>query len=433
MAPRTKTVAQVVEIERERIEVDAGQVRQEKSEGLQELATSFKGGSVIPPLIVTDLGHGKYRLVDGERRWLAAGIAGIERVPCIVQAPKGYLETRIEQMQRNNAQPMTPLEWAQGSYNAYLAANIAALAAEAGVPDPTEGLVEAGLKPTEQREKLEAWLMELAGDTVIGYLTSGRVRVTRKEVFERLGKPTSDAAIKKLWAPLKLPAELQNKLEGTGVSTRTMDDLTGLPEGEQAEAVEAALAAAGEGGDVNAALREEIKARTESKADTASDDVTTELPEADEGVVEPDERGTTGLDWPELDAGRGKQTARLPEADEGADETDMVALAVEERGDDFESDPSLALPFGGGPGGKGKMHVNGPEPGRGSVPPAGFGARWPQPLVLQFSAGLEALLGTFDAAGPATLDEDQQRLLSSMWNELLERAEQAGLSIEVPR
>jgi len=427
MAPRTKTVAQVIEIERERIDIDAGQVRQEKGAGLQEMAASFRGGSVIPPLLVTDLGRGKYRLVDGERRWLAAGIAGLERVPCIVQAPKPYLDTRVEQMQRNSAEPMTPLEWAQGTYNAYLAANIAALAAEQSVDDPTAGLVEAGLKPTEQREKLENWLMELAGDTVVSYLTSGKVRVTRKEVFERLGKPTNDASIKKLWAPLKLPAELQDKLEGTGVSSRTMSDLAALPEDEQAEAVDAALAVAGEGGDVAAALRQEVKARGEGGEGAAG------LQETHADAATGAAADAATLDWPEPIARRDEGAAGLQDADESADDMDMAALAGEERGDGFTPDPALALPFKGGPGGKGAMHVDGPEPGRGSVPPAGFGERWPHPLVLQFHAGLEALLGFFDNAGPATLDEEQQRLLSSYWRELLERAEKAGLGVEVPR
>lgn len=425
MAPRTKPVAQVVEIERERIDVDAGQVRQEKGDGLQEMAASFRGGSAIPPLLVTDLGRGTYRLVDGERRWLAAGIAGIERVPCIVQAPKGYLDTRVEQMQRNSAQPMTPLEWAQGSYNAYLAANIAALAAEQGITDPTAGLLDEGLKPTEQRERLEGWLMELAGDTVISYLISGRVRVTRKEVFERLGKPTGDAAIKKLWAPLKLPAELQDKLEGMSASSRTMGDLAALPEEEQAAAVDAALAAAGEGGDVAAALRQEVKARTESDQSAVG--------EAAIGREERHEGATASLDWPEPDTTYREGTAGSEDAQEGAGDLEMAALAGEERGDSFEPDPTLALPFKGGPGGKGAMHVDGPEPGRGSVPPAGFGERWPRDLVLQFHAGLEALLGFLDTAGPATLDGEQQRLLGSYWRELLERAEKAGLYTEVTR
>ena len=393
--PKTKVVTQVVELDREQIVVDAGQVRQETQEGLQELAASFQGGSAFPPLVVTDLGQGRYRLLDGERRWLAAGIAGLTRVPCLVEAPKGYLDTRIAQMQRNHALPMTPLEWAQGSYNAYLAANIAALAGEQGVADPTEGLVEAGLPPTEQRERLEAWLTALAGVPVLTYLTSGTVRVPRREVFVRLGTPTSDAAIKKLWAPLKLPAALQDALAGTGVSTRTLGDLAALPEAAQAEAVDAALAAGDTGGSVPAALRAAVDARTPA------------APVA------------------EADAGR-------RDADDTADDRALVDEAAGARGDSFVPDPSLALPFGGGPGGKGAMHVDGPAPGRGSVPPAGHGASWSHDLVLQFDAGLEALLGILDTAGPATLDAAQQRLLGGQWREVAERAAQAGLGEEVP-
>jgi ParB-like chromosome segregation protein Spo0J len=385
MAPRSKkaVVAQVVEIERERIVVDAGQVRQEPGDGVQELAMSFTRGSSMPPLVVTDLGNGTYRLVDGERRWMAAGIAGLERVPCIVQEPRSYLETRIEQMQRNNALPMTPLEWALGSYNAYLAANIAALAAEQGREDPTVGLVEAGLKATEQRERLEGWLQDLAGVPVATYLTSGQVRVPRRVVFERLGKPTSDAAIKKMWAPLRLPTEILEQLEGTGVSTRTMSDLAELPAEAQVAAVNAALAAAATtGGDVAATLRQEITARR------------------------------AGADEEEL------------AAPDDEDEEGLVATANEERDDDDPPDPSLALPFRGSAA---AMRSDGPEPGRGTVPPADMGERWPQDLVVQFHAGLEALLGVFDSVGPARLDEAQQRLLSAAWGEVLERAEQAGL------
>lgn len=396
MAPRTKTVAQVIDIGRDQIEVDAGQVRQEKTDGLQELAASMRGGSVLPPLVVTDLGKGRYRLLDGERRWLAAGIAGWERVPCIVQPPKGYLDTRIEQMQRNNALPMTPLEWAQGSYHAYLAANIAALASEQGVADPSEGLVEAGLTATAQREKLEGWLAEVAGMPVTDYLTSGTVRVTRKTVFERLGKPTSDAAIKKLWAPLKLPATLQDTLEGTGVSSRTMIDLAGLPDEVQQDAVDAALAAAGVSGDVGAALRKEITARQEAAQEAVGD----------------------GPDAPTSD---------------GDGDLAMTALAAGERGDTFVPDPTLALPFGGGAGGKGAMHVDGPAPRTGSTPPAGHGTSWPHDTVLQFEAGLEALLGCCDAVGPATLNAEQQRLLGSLWREVQERAATAGLTDEATR
>lgn len=411
MAPRKASkptvVAQVIEIARDVIAVDPGQVRQDANEGVQDLAASFQTGAAIPPVLVTDLGGGRYRLVDGERRWLAAGIAGLTHLPCLVQPPKGYLETRIEQAQRNNALPMTPLEWAHASYNAYLAANVAALAAEQGVPDPTEGLLDAGLKATEQREQLESFIGTLAGMPVATYLTSRAVRVPRKTVFERLGKPTSETAIKKLWAPLKLSPDLLDALEGTSASGRTLGDLAALPADEQDVAVAAAAAVAAAGGDFAAALRDAVPIRSGSEgAPAAAPPESGDDPEA-------------SLDWPEPDA--------------AGDGLEAVTLANGERGDGFVPDPTLALPFGGGAGGKGAMHVAGPEPGRGSVPPAGFGQHWSPDLVTQFHAGLEALLTTLDAAGSATLDEAQQRALSACWGELIERAARAGLETGVPR
>jgi ParB-like chromosome segregation protein Spo0J len=335
--------------------------------------------------------------VDGERRYLAAGIAGLTHVPCIVQPPKGYLDTRIQQMQRNNALPMSPLEWAQASYNAYLAANITALAQEQSVPDPTTGLIESGITPTEQREKLEGWLMELAGDTVVSYLTSGAVRVTRKDVFTRLGKPTSDTAIKKLWAVLKLPTALQDALSGSNVTGRTLRDLAALDDPEQQAALVDAAAASD---DPNATLRTALTANAEP-------DVTDD----------PDARDA----WPE------------PEPAPAPLDPDADLLAVDladERPDGFVPDPALALPFGGGSGGKAAMRVDGPAPSGGSVPPDGFGASWSADLVLRYHAGMEALLDVLDSAGAARLLPDQQRRLGVMWRELAERSAQVGIADE---
>ena len=54
-------------------------------EGLQELAESIKIKGVIQPLIVLKKGD-KYEITDGHRRYLAAKMAGLLSVPCIVRA-----------------------------------------------------------------------------------------------------------------------------------------------------------------------------------------------------------------------------------------------------------------------------------------------------------------------------------------------------------
>lgn len=52
--------------------------------GLQELAASIKETGVLQPVIVRKRGRG-YEIVMGERRWRAAGLAGLKTVPAVVR------------------------------------------------------------------------------------------------------------------------------------------------------------------------------------------------------------------------------------------------------------------------------------------------------------------------------------------------------------
>jgi len=75
-----------------------------QAERLQELAQSIKINGVIQPLVVRRAGD-RYQLVAGERRWRAARIAGLARVPVVVQqlSDDQLLEiTLIENIQRED-------------------------------------------------------------------------------------------------------------------------------------------------------------------------------------------------------------------------------------------------------------------------------------------------------------------------------------------
>ena len=51
---------------------------------LQTLADSIRTAGVLQPLLVVEQ-NGRYRIVAGERRFRAARIAGLDKVPCIVR------------------------------------------------------------------------------------------------------------------------------------------------------------------------------------------------------------------------------------------------------------------------------------------------------------------------------------------------------------
>ncbi len=79
---------------------------------LESLAESIRAHGIVQPLLVRKRGDG-YELIAGERRWRAAKLAGISRVPVVVKEvpDESLLEIAlIENIQREN---LNPIEEAQ--------------------------------------------------------------------------------------------------------------------------------------------------------------------------------------------------------------------------------------------------------------------------------------------------------------------------------
>ena len=78
---------------------------------LQELAQSIKANGVIQPIVVRQMGD-RFQIIAGERRWRAAKLAGLPRVPIVVRDvatgdEKSLLEMAlIENIQRENLNPI---------------------------------------------------------------------------------------------------------------------------------------------------------------------------------------------------------------------------------------------------------------------------------------------------------------------------------------
>lgn len=56
-----------------------------EAEGLEELATSIRAQGVIQPIVVRSVGNKKYEIIAGERRWRAAQLAGLDKVPALIR------------------------------------------------------------------------------------------------------------------------------------------------------------------------------------------------------------------------------------------------------------------------------------------------------------------------------------------------------------
>src|SRR5437773_10092638 len=80
-------------------------------EKLGELAASIKAHGLLQPIVVRPVAAG-FELVAGERRFRAAQLAGLDRLPALVREVEDPLETAlIENLQRED---LSPLEEAEG-------------------------------------------------------------------------------------------------------------------------------------------------------------------------------------------------------------------------------------------------------------------------------------------------------------------------------
>ena len=77
-------------------------------EKLQELAASIKTNGIVQPIVVRRRGL-RYQLIAGERRWRAAQLAGLSKIPAIIRdvADSQLLElSLIENIQREDLNPI---------------------------------------------------------------------------------------------------------------------------------------------------------------------------------------------------------------------------------------------------------------------------------------------------------------------------------------
>lgn len=79
-------------------------------EALAELAHSIREFGLLQPIVVRELGTGRYQLVMGERRWRAAQRAGLERLPAIVRGTGDDAMLRDALLENIHRVQLNPLE-----------------------------------------------------------------------------------------------------------------------------------------------------------------------------------------------------------------------------------------------------------------------------------------------------------------------------------
>ena len=78
-------------------------------ESITELSDSIKAQGVIQPIVLRPIGDDRYEIIAGERRWRAAQLAGIEKIPAVIRTvddESALAMSLIENIQREDLNPL---------------------------------------------------------------------------------------------------------------------------------------------------------------------------------------------------------------------------------------------------------------------------------------------------------------------------------------
>jgi len=82
-------------------------------EQLEQLAASIKAQGLLQPVVVRPAGDG-YELIAGERRWRAAGLAGLTHIPAVVRQVDDRTTAALALVENLQREDLNALEKAQG-------------------------------------------------------------------------------------------------------------------------------------------------------------------------------------------------------------------------------------------------------------------------------------------------------------------------------
>ena len=85
-----------------------------EEENLSSLADSIRVQGVIQPLLVQPTGGGRYQIIAGERRFRAARMAGLDKLPCIVRDLSVLQQMEVSLIENLQREDLNPIEKARG-------------------------------------------------------------------------------------------------------------------------------------------------------------------------------------------------------------------------------------------------------------------------------------------------------------------------------
>jgi ParB family chromosome partitioning protein len=112
--PESPSTENYQEIPIDNIDVNPRQPRKDfDAAALEELARSIKASGVLQPVVVRRAPGGRWELIAGERRWRAARLAGLERIPALVREATDAESLELALVENLLREDLNPLEEAE--------------------------------------------------------------------------------------------------------------------------------------------------------------------------------------------------------------------------------------------------------------------------------------------------------------------------------
>ena len=110
-AAEQNALAPLAELPIERLQRGAYQPRREfEEEALQTLASSIRAQGVLQPVVARPLADDRYEILSGERRWRAAQMAGLDRVPVVIKDVTDEAAIAIGLIENIQREDLNPVE-----------------------------------------------------------------------------------------------------------------------------------------------------------------------------------------------------------------------------------------------------------------------------------------------------------------------------------
>jgi len=195
-------------LEVDRISPNSRQPRSQFKD-LDGLAASIRENGVIQPVIVTE-SDGNYHLVAGERRWRAAQMAGISRIPAILRNVSDDRRLEIALVENIQRQELGPLEEAK-AYELLLSDLQLTQDEVARRVGKDRSTISNQLRLLKLPDKVQAMVTEglLDGGHARALLAlpdhSSQVKTAEKVVRDNLSVRQTEELIRRLLAPIRAP------------------------------------------------------------------------------------------------------------------------------------------------------------------------------------------------------------------------------------